>query len=92
MLPLLPGYALSIHKSQGQTLDKVLVNLGAFEFSSGLTYTALTMRCMLPKTQFDTIAKSVGFKEMKMEEAKKIVMKQERKERYQQDLILAAET
>ena len=101
MLPLLPGYALSIHKSQGQTLDKVLVNLGASEFSSGLTYTALTrvrsltslaMRCMLPKTQFDTIAKSVGFKEMKMEEAKKIVMKQERKERYQQDLILAAET
>ena len=58
MLPLLPGYALSIHKSQGQTLDKVLVDLGASEFSSGLTYTALTrvrslaslaMRCMPPK-------------------------------------------
>ena len=99
MLPLLPGYALSIHKSQGQTLDKVLVDLGASEFSSGLTYTALTrvrslaslaMRCMPPKKRFDTIAKSVGFKEMKIEEARKIVMEQKRKETYRQDLILAA--
>ena len=48
------------------------------------------MRCMPPKKRFDTIAKSVGFKEMKIEEARKIVMEQKRKETYRQDLILAA--
>ena len=42
MLPLILGYALSIHKSQGQTLDKVMIDLGDTEFTSGLTYTVLT--------------------------------------------------
>jgi ATP-dependent DNA helicase PIF1 len=47
MLPLLPAYAFSIHKSQGQTLDKVIINLGKKEFATGLTYTALSrVRCL----------------------------------------------
>ena len=36
--PLAPGYANSIHKAQGQTLDKVVGNLGTREFNAGLTY------------------------------------------------------
>jgi len=96
MLPLLPGYALSIHKSQGQTLDKVMIDLGDTEFTSGLTYTALTrvrdldslaMRKMPPKKRFDSIAKSQGFKDMKAEEARKLILEQTRKDVYQQELF-----
>ena len=36
------GYGITIHKSQGATLDKVKVNLGPREFSMGLTNVALT--------------------------------------------------
>ena len=42
MLPLQPAYAFSIHKSQGQTVKKMVLNLGTREFAAGLTYTALT--------------------------------------------------
>ncbi len=42
MLPLNLAYAISIHKSQGMSLDKVMVNIGDREFSNGLTYTAIT--------------------------------------------------
>ena len=37
MLPLILGYALSIHKLQGETLDKVILNIGDREFQTGLT-------------------------------------------------------
>ena len=42
MLPLIPGFGFSIHKSQGQTLDKVVINIADKDFCPGLTYTALT--------------------------------------------------
>ena len=44
MIPLTPAYAISIHKSQGMSLDKVMINLGPREFASGLSYTAIS-RC-----------------------------------------------
>ena len=40
MLPMKPGYAISIHASQGETLHKVIVDLGPREFAVGLTYVA----------------------------------------------------
>ena len=95
MLPLQPGYALSIHKSQGQTLNDVLIDLGSSEFSPGLTYTALTrvrsrsnlaLRKMPPFKRFQTIAASVQFKAMKQEEAAKLVMEQARQDQFQQEL------
>lgn len=40
-IPLKLGFAISVHKSQGQTIDHAIVNLGrAFEF--GMVYTALS--------------------------------------------------
>ena len=42
MIPLIPSYAITIHKSQGQTLDKIILNIGEKEYASGLTYTALS--------------------------------------------------
>ena len=43
-MPILPGYAISIHKSQGKTFDKVHIMLGGGCFASGQLYTALS-RC-----------------------------------------------
>lgn len=44
-IPLCLGFAVSIHKSQGLTLNSVLIDLGENKaFASGMTYTALS-RC-----------------------------------------------
>ena len=39
-LPLKLAWAVTIHKSQGLTLDKVVINVGKREFSTGLTFVA----------------------------------------------------
>jgi hypothetical protein len=40
--PLALGYAWTIHKSQGQTLDRAIVDLGRGAFAHGQTYVALS--------------------------------------------------
>ena len=45
MIPLQPGYALTIHKALGASYPfKVIVNLGEKDFALGLSYDALS-RC-----------------------------------------------
>lgn len=39
-LPLKLAWAVTIHKSQGLTLDKVVIDIGQRDFSSGLTFVA----------------------------------------------------
>ena len=41
-LPLRLSYAMTIHKSQGQTLDKAVIDLGDKERTPGLTFVALS--------------------------------------------------
>ena len=36
MLPIILGYALSIHKLQGNTSDRLILNAGEREFAAGL--------------------------------------------------------
>lgn len=40
--PLQPGYALTIHKAQGKTLDKVILNVDRGAFAHGQMYVALS--------------------------------------------------
>lgn len=42
--PLMPAWAVTIHKAQGLTLDRVLVDLGRGAFAEGQVYVALS-RC-----------------------------------------------
>ncbi|MBT5030770.1 MAG: AAA family ATPase [Proteobacteria bacterium] len=43
-IPIIHGWAITIHKSQGLTLDDVRIDLGRGAFASGQTYVALS-RC-----------------------------------------------
>ena len=46
-LPLKLAWAITIHKAQGLTLDKVFINVGKKEFSTGLTFVACSrVRCL----------------------------------------------
>jgi ATP-dependent exoDNAse (exonuclease V) alpha subunit len=40
--PLMPGYAMTIHKAQGKTLDAVIVDISRGAFAHGQTYVALS--------------------------------------------------
>ena len=46
-IPLKLAWAITIHKAQGLTLDKVVIDIGKKEFLSGLTYVACShTRCL----------------------------------------------
>ena len=52
-LPLKLAWAVTIHKAQGLTLDKVVVDVGKKDFSSGLTFVACSRVYHLTDLLFD---------------------------------------
>lgn len=52
-LPLHLAYGVTIHKSQGLTLDRVVVHLGETEFSRGLAFVACSRVKTLATLAFD---------------------------------------
>ena len=52
-LPLKLAWAVTIHKAQGLTLDKVVINVGKKEFSAGLTFVACSRVLRLQDLLFD---------------------------------------
>ena len=61
MLPLLPGYAISIHSSQGAELESVIVNVGPQEFAAGLVYVALSRVRRIQNLYFEPFPKRPRF-------------------------------
>ena len=53
-IPLKLAWAVTIHKAQGLTLDKVVIDIGNKEFSSGLTYVACSRVRSLKDLLFTT--------------------------------------
>ena len=75
MLPLNLGYAMTIHKSQGMSLGKTIINIGNREFACGLTYTAIS-RCRkiedLVFLPFYNYVRFTSIRNMKMFKARKL--------------------
>ena len=78
-IPLKLAWAVTIHKSQGLTLDKAVIDIGKKEFSTGLTFVAcscvrqLTDLLFVPPFSFQRVAnlsKSVRLKNRLIEDAR----------------------
>ena len=54
-IPLKLARAITIHKAQGLTLDKVVFEIGKKEFSAGLTFVACSHVCHLSDIMFDLL-------------------------------------
>ena len=51
-LPLMLAWGITIHKSQGLTLEKSVVELGEKDFSAGLTFVAVSCVKTLKRLSF----------------------------------------
>jgi ATP-dependent DNA helicase PIF1 len=63
-LPVIPAWAMTIHKSQGLTIDKVHLDLGIGSFDTGQTYVALS-RC--PSWKNLTLARPLKSEDIKVD-------------------------
>src|SRR5205814_9620204 len=51
-VPLCLAWAITVHKSQGLTLQKAVINLGKTEYAAGLAFFAISQVCYLRNTLF----------------------------------------
>ena len=82
-LPLKLAWAVTIHKSQGLTLDKVVIDIGKKEFSCGLTFVACSRVQQLtdllfsppfPFQRLSSLANSQRLHDRQMEDSRLITM------------------
>ena len=80
-LPLQLRYAITIHKSQGQTLGKTVIDIGKSEISSGCTFVALSRL----KTLKDGILQPMTFERLQsIGKAKRMAERRNEERRLQQ--------
>lgn len=74
--PLVLGWAMTIHKSQGLTLDKVVLGIGSIEIAVGLTYVGcsrvrscqnLTFDYSFPWARMEKINRHTGLAKIRAE-------------------------
>jgi len=84
-LPLKLAWAVTIHKSQGLTLNKVIINVGKKEFSTGLSFVACsrvrTLKDLLfdppfPYQRINNLAKSLRLQDRLTEDARLLALEQ----------------
>ena len=82
-LPLKLAWAVTIHKAQGLTLDKVVIDVGRKEFSTGLTFVACSRVRHLEDLLFDppfpfqrlaNLAKSQRLQERLLEDTRLLII------------------
>ena len=82
-LPLKLAWAVTIHKSQGLTLEKVVIDVGKREFSTGLTFVACSRVRQLqdllfsppfPYQRLSSLSNSCRIKERKQEDQRLILL------------------
>jgi ATP-dependent exoDNAse (exonuclease V) alpha subunit len=61
MLPLILGYSLSIHKLQGSTCERVILNPGKKKFAPGLLLVVATRTKSFEDSPLISIPTSPGF-------------------------------
>ncbi len=64
MLPLILGYALLIHKLQGSTCERVILNPGKKEFASGLLLVGATRTKSFEGLAFDPYPNFTRFQQV----------------------------
>ncbi len=72
-------WAVIIHKSQGLTLNKVVVDIGKKEFCCGLTFVACSKVCLTPPFTFQQLASlsnSQRLLERQLEDQRLLIMQQ----------------
>ena len=82
MLPIIAGYAITLHKSQGLSLDQALINLGHREFAPGLSYVGISRVKKVEKLAFyPKIPNLIRFTSIKAQKVSKERKKQDDKEK-----------
>src|SRR5204863_1405820 len=51
-LPICLAWAITVHKSQGLTLQKAVIDLGRKEYAAGISFVAISRVCALRNTVF----------------------------------------
>ena len=74
-MPLKLAYALSIHKSQGASIDYLEIDLGEDIFISGQLYTALSRATNINNIRIINLSKSSFIKNEKVENFYKLIKK-----------------